>query len=81
MSQGTNVLALITYEGEKYIFLYDDDPRSFEQLHNTLDQFVQDPELSFSQEDAETLSSRIPRVFETPELILIKITIRTGVFI
>jgi hypothetical protein len=56
MPQGINVLALVK-EGERYIFLYDDQSTS--QVLQTLGRYAADPELSFSWYDAAVLSQRV----------------------
>ena len=54
-----NVLALIR-DGERYIFLYDDD--SCQEMLQQLEIFAEDPQLSFSKEDAETLGGKVENV-------------------
>jgi hypothetical protein len=56
MQRGINVLALVK-EGERYVFLYDDESAS--QLLQTLGRYAADPELSFSWYDAAVLSQRV----------------------
>jgi len=55
-----NVLALVK-DGERYIFLYDDN--NSKELLNTLGRYAADEELSFTWYDAGILSQKV-KVFE-----------------
>jgi hypothetical protein len=59
MQRGVNVLALVK-DGERYVFLYDDD--SSAALLQTLGRYAADPELSFSWYDAAVLSQKVRRL-------------------
>lgn len=59
MERGVNVLALVK-EGERYIFLYDDD--SAATLLQTFGRYAADKDLSFSWYDAATLSQKVRRL-------------------
>ena len=48
-------LTLIKYDGEKYIFIYDEDSRA--EALRTLGRFASNPELSFTWSDASELSN------------------------
>ncbi len=56
-----NVLALVK-EGERYIFLYEDN--SSKELLNTLGRYAADEELSFNWHDTAILSQRVRRLHE-----------------
>jgi hypothetical protein len=56
-----NVLVLVK-DGEKYIFLYDDDHVS--ECLGKMGRFASNPELSFSWYDAAVLSKRIRSMAE-----------------
>ena len=45
---------------ERYIFLYDNKLPSLEKLREVVRQFADDPELSFTQEDADTICAKLP---------------------
>jgi hypothetical protein len=53
-----NVLALVTDDGERYIFLYDDEDESSDALMQTLGRFAADKDLSLTWTDAAILSQR-----------------------
>lgn len=59
MQREVNVLALVR-NGERYIFLYDDD--SAERLLQTFGRYAADPQLSFSWYDAAVLSQKVRRL-------------------
>ena len=59
MSQrGFNVIALVK-DGERYVFLYDNE--SSATLLQTLGRYADNPELSFSWYDAAVLSQKVRR--------------------
>jgi hypothetical protein len=59
MDRGVNVLALVK-EGERYVFLYDDD--SAATLLQTFGRYAADKDLSFSWYDAAVLSQKVRRL-------------------
>ena len=59
MDRGVNVLALVK-EGERYVFLYDDD--SAATLLQTFGRYAADKALSFSWYDAAVLSQKVRRL-------------------
>jgi hypothetical protein len=59
MDRGVNVLALVK-EGERYVFLYDDD--SSATLLQTFGRFAAEKDLSFSWYDAAVLSQKVRRL-------------------
>lgn len=50
-----NVVAIV-HSDDRYIFLFDDSPESYQRLMQTLGQFAGNAELSFSWHDAAALS-------------------------
>ena len=54
-----NVLALVR-DGQRYVFLFDDD--SCEAMLEQLRGFARDPDLSFSNKDAEMLAEKVNRI-------------------
>lgn len=56
-----NVVALVK-DKERYIFLYDDDSRSYSATMETLGRFAADKHLSFTWYDAAALSKSVRRM-------------------
>jgi hypothetical protein len=50
------VLAIVKEDGERYVFVYED--ADHDQLMHILDKFAADPELSFSEKDAQAVGSK-----------------------
>lgn len=46
-----NVIAIVR-EGQKYVFLFDDDAASLTELHREFGRLAADPELNFQWSDA-----------------------------
>jgi len=54
-----NVLVLVKAKsGQKYSFIYDDDPRSIEQVFISLGEFASDPDLDFNWYDKAFLADQ-----------------------
>lgn len=54
-----NVLAIQKYSGEKFIFFYDDF--SGQEVCNTADKFAKNPDLSFTEKDAQAIKDRVKK--------------------
>lgn len=59
MEPGVNVLALVK-DGERYVFLYDDDSAS--TLLQTFGRYAADKDLSFTWYDAAVLSQKVRKL-------------------
>lgn len=56
-----NVIAIVK-DAERYIFLFDDDSQSNQQLLQTLGIFAADKELSFTWYDAAVASQKVRKI-------------------
>lgn len=52
------VLAMVKPTGERYVFIYADDPLSRSELFRTLGRFAGNPDLDFTWYDAAVLSNK-----------------------
>lgn len=53
---GSNILAVVKNDGERYIFVYDNDSR--EKLLQLFASYADNPDLSFSWNDASVLTQK-----------------------
>lgn len=63
MEDGLNVIAFVK-DGQRYVFVYDDDEQTVTSLLQTFGRYASDSELNFSWYDAAVMSQRVRRLVQ-----------------